>query len=184
MKLDTKDFEVRMKKSIESYQSNLVTVRAGRANPNVLARLTFEYYGAPTLISQMAEIKVADARTLTVQPWDATTVKGIEKAILASDIGITPVSDGRVIRLIFPQPTEERRKELAKQVDKTGEEAKVAIRNIRRDAMEVCKKMKKNNEMTEDEQKASEKLIQDLTDKYIKTIDDVTSKKVKEVMAI
>ena len=184
MKLDTKDFEVRMKKSIESYQSNLVTVRAGRANPNVLARLTFEYYGAPTLVSQMAEIKVADARTPTVQPWDATTVKGIEKAILASDIGITPVSDGRVIRLIFPQPTEERRRELTKQVAKMGEDAKVAVRNIRRDANDKIKDMKKNSEMTEDEAKSSDKAVQDLTDKYIKEIDTVTAAKNKEIMEI
>ena len=117
-------------------------------------------------------------------PYDASTMKAIEKAILASDVGITPTNDGKVIRLVFPQPTEERRKELAKQVDKMGEDAKVAIRNIRRDAMELCKKMKKNSEMTEDEQKASEKLIQDLTDKYVKNIEEITARKSKEVMAI
>ncbi len=184
MKINTQEHEERMKKAVAAYESNLATIRAGQANPAVLSRVSFEYYGAPTLLTTMADIKVVDSKTIMITPYDASTMKAMEKAILASDIGITPTNDGKIIRLVFPQPTEERRKELAKQVDKTGEEAKVAIRNIRRDAMEVCKKMKKNSEMTEDEQKASEKLIQDLTDKYIKTIDDVTSKKVKEVMAI
>ena len=184
MKLDTRDYEIKMKKSVESYQNSLVTVRAGRATPNILSTITFDYYGAPTPISQMAEIKVADARTLTIQPWDATTVKGIEKAILASDIGITPISDGRVIRLIFPQPNEERRRELTKQVSKMGEDAKVAIRNIRRDANDKIKDMKKNSEITEDEAKVSDKSVQDLTDKYVKEIDAVTAAKNKEIMEI
>ena len=173
-----------MKKAVAAYESNLSTIRAGQANPAVLAKVSFEYYGAPTPLTTMADIKVVDSKTIMITPYDASTLKAMDKAILASDIGITPTNDGKVIRLVFPQPTEERRKELAKQVDKTGEEAKVAVRNIRRDAMEVCKKMKKNNEMTEDEQKDSEKLIQNLTDKYTKIIDDVTAKKVKEVMAI
>ena len=155
-----------MQKAIAAYEYNLGAIRAGQANASVLSRVSFEYYGAPTLISTMADIRVADARTLTITPYDASTVKAIEKAILASDVGITPTNDGKVIRLIFPQLTEERRKELVKQVQKMGEDAKVAIRNIRRDANDLCKKMKKDNEMTEDEQKASEKSIQDLTDKF------------------
>ena len=184
MKINTQEHEEKMKKAIAAYESTLSTIRAGQANPAVLSKITFEYYGAPTLLSTMADIKTADSKTLVIMPYDGTTIKAIEKAILTSDVGITPTSDGKVIRLVFPQPTEERRRELVKQVSKMSEDAKVAIRNIRRDAMELCKKMKKNNEMTEDEQKTSEKIIQDLTDKYIKIVDDVTSKKEKEVMAI
>ena len=184
MKINTQEHEEKMKKAIASFEYSLGTIRAGQANPAVLSRVSFEYYGAPTLLNTMADIKVTDSKTIMITPYDSSTLKAMEKAILASDIGITPTNDGKIIRLVFPQPTEERRKELAKQVDKMGEDAKVAIRNIRRDAMDLCKKMKKNSEMTEDEQKASEKLIQDITDKYIKTIDDVSSKKVKEVMAI
>ena len=184
MKLNTIEHEEKMKKAIAAYESNLSIIRAGQANPAVLAKVSFEYYGAPTLLTSMADIKVVDSKTIMITPYDGSTLKAMDKAILASDIGITPTNDGKVIRLVFPQPTEERRKELSKQVDKSGEEAKVAVRNIRRDAMELCKKMKKNSEMTEDEQKASEKSIQDLTDKYVKMIDDITAKKVKEVMAI
>ena len=184
MKLNTKDFEEKMKKAISVYEENLATVRAGQANSAVISKVNFEYWGAPTAITSMADIRVADAKTLTITPYDATTLKAMEKAILASDIGITPTNDGKVIRLVFPQPTEERRKELAKQVQKSGEDAKVAIRNIRRDANDLCKKLKKDGEMTEDEQKASEKSIQDLTDKYIKEIDGITAKKEKEIMQI
>ena len=184
MKINTHEHEEKMKKAIAAYESNLSTIRAGQANPAVLAKVSFEYYGAPTLLNTMADIKVTDSKTITIMPYDASTMKAIEKAILASDVGITPTNDGKVIRLVFPQPTEERRRELSKQVDKMGEDSKVAIRNIRRDAMDLCKKMKKDGEMTEDEQKASEKLVQDLTDKYIKIVDDTTAKKVKEVMAI
>ena len=184
MKLNTQEHEEKMKKAIAAYESNLSIIRAGQANPAVLAKVSFEYYGAPTLLTSMADIKVVDSKTIMITPYDGSTLKAMEKAILASDIGITPTNDGKVIRLVFPQPTEERRKELSKQVDKSGEDAKVAVRNIRRDAMELCKKLKKNSEMTEDEQKASEKAIQDLTDKYVKMIDDITAKKVKEVMAI
>lgn len=184
MKLDTKDFEVKMQKTIAAYQENLTVIRAGQANTAVLAKVSFEYWGAPTLISSMADIRVADTKTVTITPYDATTLKAMEKAILASDIGITPTNDGKVIRLVFPQPTEERRKELVKQIQKMGEDAKVAIRNIRRDANELCKKLKKDGEMTEDEQKASEKSVQDLTDKYIKDVDAITSKKEKEIMQI
>lgn len=184
MKLDTKEFETKMNKSIEAYKNELDTVRAGRANPNVLSRINVDYYGSPTPINQIGTVSVPDARTIVIQPWDLTTLKGIEKAILASDIGITPANDGKVIRLVFPQLTEDRRKELKKQVSKMGEDAKVAIRNIRRDAMDKAKDMKKNSEMTEDEQKASEKSIQDLTDKFIKEIDSITANKEKEIMEI
>ena len=184
MKINTHEHEEKMKKAIAAYESNLSTIRAGQANPAVLAKVSFEYYGAPTLLNTMADIKVTDSKTITIMPYDASTMKAIEKAILASDVGITPTNDGKVIRLVFPQPTEERRRELSKQVDKMGEDSKAAIRNIRRDAMDLCKKMKKDGEMTEDEQKASEKLVQDLTDKYIKIVDETTAKKVKEVMAI
>ena len=184
MKLDVKDFESKMQKTVSSYEQNLSTIRAGRATPGILANVNVDYYGVATPINQMAEVRVADAKTITIQPWDATTLKEMEKAILASDIGITPVNDGKIIRLVFPQPTEERRKELKKQVEKHGEDAKVAVRNIRRDANELCKTMKKNGEMTEDEQKASEKSVQDLTDKYIKVIDSVTAAKNKEIMEI
>ena len=184
MKLNTKDFEAKMGKAVASYEENLSSIRAGQANAAVLSKVTFEYWGAPTALTSMADIRVADAKTLTVTPYDASTLKEMEKAILASDIGITPTNDGKVIRLVFPQPTEERRRELVKQIQKFGEEAKVAIRNIRRDANDMCKKMKKDGEMTEDEQKASEKSVQDLTDKYIKEVDAVTAKKESEIMKI
>ena len=184
MKLNTTEFENKMAKAIANYQENLSTVRAGQANSAVLNKVTFEYWGTPTPIKDMADIRVADAKTLTVTPYDATTLKEMEKAILASDVGITPTNDGKVIRLIFPQPTEERRRELVKQIQKFGEEAKVAIRNVRRDANDLCKKMKKDGEMTEDEQKASEKSIQDITDKFTKEVDAVTAKKESEIMKI
>jgi len=184
MKMDTKAFEERMVKSIAAYKENLSVIRAGQANAAVLAKVTFEYWGAPTLISTMADIRVADSKTLTITPYDASTLKEMEKAILASDVGITPTNDGKVIRLVFPQPTEERRKELGKQIQKLGEDAKVAVRNIRRDANELAKKMKKDGELTEDDQKAAEKSIQDLTDKYIKEIDGITSAKQNEIMKI
>ena len=184
MKLNTKEFEEKMIKAVASYQENLSIIRAGQASTAVLNKVTFEYWGAPTPLNSMADIRVADPKTVTITPYDASTLKEMEKAILASDIGITPTNDGKIIRLVFPQPTEERRKELVKQVQKFGEEAKVAIRNIRRDANDRCKTMKKDGEMTEDEQKTSEKSVQDLTDKYIKEIDAVTSKKEKEIMQI
>ena len=184
MKLDTKEFEIKMQKSIESYKYEIDSVRAGRANPNILSRINVDYYGTPTPVNQIGSVSSPDARTIVIQPWDTSTLKGIEKAILASDIGITPANDGKVIRLVFPQLTEDRRKELKKQVSKLGEDAKVAIRNIRRDAIDKAKDMKKNSEMTEDEQKASEKSVQDLTDKYIKEIDAITAAKEKEIMAI
>ena len=184
MKLDTRDFETRMKKSIASYSDNLSTIRAGRANPDVLKKISVDYYGSPTPISSIAEIKVVDARTITITAWDKSVMKGIEKAILTSDLGINPQSDGTAIRLNFPPTTEERRKELSKQIAKLGEDAKVAVRNIRRDANDKVKADKKNSLMTEDEAKASDKNIQDLTDKYIKEIDVITAAKTKEIMEI
>ena len=184
MKLDVKAFEEKMKKSVASYQHELETIRAGRASVSVLDKIQVDYYGAPTQINAIAEVKTADARTLVISPWDPSTLKGIERAILASDLGITPANDGKVIRLVFPTLTEERRKELSKEITKMGEDCKVAIRNIRRDANDKCKTMKKNGEMTEDEQKASEKQVQDLTDKLIKEVDAVTANKTKEIMSL
>ena len=184
MKLDTRDYEARMKKSIAAYTENLSTIRAGRANPDVLKKINVDYYGSPTPISSIAEIKVADARTIIITAWDKSAMKGIEKAILTSDLGINPQNDGSCIRLSFPPTTEERRRELSKQIAKMGEDAKVAVRNIRRDANDKIKAQKKDSEMTEDEAKASDKSIQDLTDKYIKEIDVVTANKTKEIMEI
>ena len=184
MKLDTKEYERKMQKSIEVYQENLAVIRAGRANTAVVSKITVDYYGTPTAVTQMAEVKVADPKTLTIQPWDASTLKSIEKAILTSDIGITPQNDGKIIRLVFPQLTEERRKEIKKSLLKHSEDAKVSIRNVRREANDKSKAMKKNSEMTEDEQKQSDKTIQDMTDKFIKEIDNLTAAKEKEIMAI
>lgn len=184
MKLNSKEYEDKMKKSIAAYEAELATVRAGRANPAVLDKITVDYYNTPTLISQMAQISMPDARTIVIQPWDGTTLKNIDRAIQTSDLGIMPSNDGKVIRISFPPLTEERRKELTKQVQKMGESAKIAIRNIRRDANDKCKDLKKKSEMTEDEQKQSEKAIQELTDKCIKDIDAITAKKEKEIMEI
>ena len=184
MKLDIREYEAKMKKTIASYSENLSTIRAGRANPDVLKKISVDYYGSPTPISSIAEIKVTDARTILITAWDKSIIKGIEKAILTSDLGINPQSDGQAIRLTFPPTTEERRKELSKQISKMGEDAKVAIRNIRRDANDKVKADKKNSVMTEDEAKQSDKLVQDLTDKYIKEIDTVTAAKTKEIMEI
>ena len=184
MKLDTKEYEVKMQKSVANYSENLSTIRAGRANPDVLKKITVDYYGSPTAISSIAEIKVADARTIVITAWDKSIMKGIEKAILTSDLGINPQNDGSCIRLSFPPTTEERRRELSKQISKMGEDAKVAIRNIRRDANDQVKAQKKNSELTEDEAKSADKSIQDLTDKYIKEIDSVTAAKTKEIMEI
>ena len=184
MKLDTKEYESKMQKTIANYKENLSTIRAGRANPDVLKKINVDYYGSPTAISAIAEIKVADARTIVITAWDKSAMKGIEKAILTSDLGINPQNDGSCIRLTFPPTTEERRRELSKQIAKMGEDAKVAIRNIRRDANDKVKAQKKNSEMTEDEAKASDKNIQDLTDKYIKELDNITADKTKEIMEI
>ena len=184
MKLDTKEYESKMQKSIEIFKEALSVIRAGRANSAVISKVTFEYYGAPTPITSMADVKVTDPKTLVITPYDASTLKAIEKALLASDVGITPMNDGKVIRLVFPQLTEERRKEINKNIAKMSEEAKVAIRNIRRDANDKSKAMKKNSEMTEDEQKQSDKDMQTLTDKYIKEIEGITTAKEKEIMEI
>ncbi|MDY3864996.1 MAG: ribosome recycling factor [Eubacteriales bacterium] len=184
MKLDCKEYENKMKKSIAAYETALADIRAGRANPGLLDKITVDYYGSPTKLTDMATVKVSDARTLVISPYDASTLKNMEKAILASSLGITPQNDGKVIRLTFPQLTEERRKELTKQVSKMGDEAKVAIRNIRREANDAVKEQKKNGEMTEDEAKVSDKEIQDLTDRYIKKIEAVVDAKDKEMMTI
>ena len=184
MSPENKVYDDKMLKTIEVVKSNFASVRAGRANAGVLDRIMVEYYGTPTPLNQVAAVSSPDPRTLVIQPWDATLLRAIEKAILTSDLGINPQNDGRVIRLAFPQLTEERRKELGKQVRKYGEEGKVAVRNIRRDAMEDFKKMKKNGELTEDDQKSMEKELQDLTDKRCKDIDDLTAKKEAELMAV
>ncbi len=178
---NTKD---RMTKCINALESELGTIRAGRANPTVLDRITVEYYGAPTPINQMASISVAEARVLVVSPYDATQLKAIEKAIQASDLGINPQNDGKVIRINFPQLTEDRRKELCKQISKICEESKVAVRNVRRDGMDKIKAKKKANEITEDDVKDADKNIQKLTDKFIEEIDKIGEAKNKEIMAI
>ena len=184
MGYNTKDTESKMIKSVASFEQNLATIRASQANPAVLNRVTFDYWGSPTEITSMADVRISDAKTLTITPYDKTTLKAIEKAILTSDIGITPNNDGSVIRLIFPQLTEERRKELAKQVQKMGEEAKVAVRNIRRTANDEIKKQKKDGILTEDDVKDAEKAVQDITDKFTKNIDAITSAKEKAVMKV
>ena len=184
MKLDTKEYEVKMQKSVANYSENLSTIRAGKADTAVLKKVMVDYYGSPTPISSIAEVKVTDARTITITAWDKSIMKGIEKAILTSDIGINPQNDGTCIRLTFPPMTEDRRRELSKQIAKMGEDAKVAIRNIRRDANDKVKALKKNSEMTEDEAKASDKTVQDLTDKYIKEIDKISADKTKDIMTV
>ena len=184
MSPENKLYDEKMHKTVEVVKSNFASVRAGRANAGVLDRITVEYYGTPTPLNQVAAISSPDPRTLVIQPWDATLLKAIEKAIQTSDLGINPQNDGRVIRLTFPQLTEERRKELTKQVKKYGEEGKVAVRNIRRDAMDEIKKKTKKSEITEDDQKNLEKELQDLTDKRCKEIDELTAKKEKELMAV
>ena len=181
---EIKEFKNRMIKTAEVLSAQFDTVRAGRANAAVLDQIEVDYYGTPTPIRQIASISSPDARTLLIQPWDGSTLKLIEKAILTSELGINPQNDGRVIRLVFPQLTEERRRELTKQVKKYGEEAKVAVRNIRRDAMDYVKALKKKSEITEDDQKKAEKDLQDLTDKYIKKVDEACAVKEKELMEL
>ncbi|MBE6947097.1 MAG: ribosome recycling factor [Ruminococcaceae bacterium] len=184
MSVDFKEYGRKMDKTLEHLDEEFGAVRAGRANPKVLDRITVEYYGSETPLNGVANISSPDARTLVIQPWDASLLKEVQKAILSSDLGINPQNDGRVIRLTFPQLTEERRKELTKQVKKYAEDAKVAMRNIRRDGMDYVKKLKKNSEITEDDQKKAEKDLQDLLDKYIKKVDDSLAAKEKELMAI
>ena len=174
----------KMSKCVSSIETEYASIRAGRANPAVLDKITVDYYGVATQINAMAAIAVSEARVLVITPWDASTLKPIEKAILASDIGITPTNDGKAIRITFPQLTEERRKELCKQVKKLAEDGKVAVRNVRRDAMEKFKAMKKNAEITEDDMKNCEKDIQKLTDKYCDEMDAACSAKEKEIMTV
>lgn len=184
LKEECKIYEEKMKKSIESVAADFASVRAGRANAAVLDRISVNYYGTPTPIQQIASIASPDPRSLVIQPWDATAVKAIEKAIQESDLGINPQNDGRSLRLSFPQLTEERRKELVKQIHKYSENGKIAVRNIRRDAMEVFKKREKNSEITEDDLKQVEKDLQKLTDDSCKQLDELLAKKEKELMAV
>ncbi|MBE6650436.1 MAG: ribosome recycling factor [Ruminococcaceae bacterium] len=184
MKANLKDFEAKMQKSCAALETELKSIRVGRASAAVLDKITVDYYGSATPINQIAAISTTDARTLVITPWDASTVKEIEKAILASDLGINPQNDGKVIRLTFPSLTEERRKEVSKQVAKCGEDSKVAVRNIRREANDFLKNEKKAGTLTEDDVKSGEKDAQDLTDKYIKNIDALVAAKTKEVMEI
>ena len=183
MNIDFKDFTHKMERTLEHLNEDFDAVRAGRANPKVLDRLTVEYYGSETPLNGVATISTPDARTLVITPWDTKLLKDICKSIQASDLGINPQNDGRVIRLVFPQLTEERRKDLTKQVKKYAEDAKVAMRNIRRDGMDYVKKLKKNSEITEDDQKKAEKDLQDLLDKYIKKVDAALAAKEKELMS-
>ena len=178
------EFEKKMKKTCEALESQFATIRAGRANAAVLDQITVDYYGSPTPINQVASIATPDARSLLIQPWAASILKGIEKAILTSDLGIHPQNDGRMIRLVFPPLTEERRNELVKQTKKYGEEAKVAVRNIRRDAIEKFKKQQKASEITEDDYKNVEKDIQKLTDDFTKEIEKIMAAKEKELKEI
>ena len=178
------DLELRMQKTIEVYEGNLSEIRAGRANPAILNKISVEYYGVETPINQVAGISVPEARMIVIQPWDASVLKAIEKAILASDIGLNPNIDGKVIRLNFPDLTEERRKELAKEVRKIAEEAKVSVRSIRRDGMDTVKDEQKRSEITEDEKADFEDKIQKLTDKYVAEIDKILENKEKEIMNI
>lgn len=179
-----KNTESKMNKSVERLKSEFASIRAGRANPAVLDKAMVDYYGTPTPINQMAAVSVAEARILVIQPWDISTLKAIEKAIITSDIGITPTNDGKVIRLVFPQPTEDRRKELCKEIKKYGEETKISIRSVRRDTIEKFKSMKKDGEITEDDLKNLEKEIQNMTDKHCKNIDSLVSEKENEVMSL
>ena len=184
MSVDFTEFSRKMDRTLEHLGEDFDAVRAGRANAKVLDRISVEYYGSETPLNGVATISSPDARTLVITPWDTKLLKEIQKAIQMSDLGINPQNDGRVIRLIFPQLTEERRKDLSKQVKKYAEDAKVAMRNIRRDGMDYVKKLKKNNEITEDDQKKAEKDLQDMLDKNIKKVDEALAAKEKELMAI
>lgn len=183
-KADYKAFEQKMKKTCDALNASLATIRAGRANSAVLDQIQVEYYGTPTPVQQLASVSAPDPRSLMITPWDKSVLKAIEKAVLASDLGINPQNDGHVIRLVFPPLTEERRKDLVKQTKKYGEDAKVAVRNIRRDAIDKFKKQQKANEMTEDDYKIAEKDMQKLTDDFTKEIDKIISAKEKELTEI
>ena len=177
-------YEDKMKKTLSSLESELATIRAGRANPHILDKLTVDYYGAPTPLQQVANITVPEARMMQIQPWESSLIKGIEKAILTSDLGLNPSNDGKVIRLVFPELTEERRKELTKEVKKKAEASKVAIRNIRRDAMDVFKKSEKAKEITEDQLQDLEDETQKLTDKYVAEIEKKCDAKSKDILTV
>ena len=181
---DIKEYEDKMKKSVDSLKEDYTTIRAGRANPHILDKIKVDYYGTPTSLQQVANISVPEARMIQIQPWEASLIKDIEKAILVSDLGLTPNNDGKVIRLIFPELTEERRKELAKDVKKKGDNAKVAIRNVRRDANDTVKKENKAGDISDDEAKNSEDEIQKITDKYIAMIDSAIDDKTKEILTV
>ena len=184
MKKTIDDMKVKMEKTLDVLSEELKTLRAGRANPAIIAKVNVDYYGVPTPLNQLAVVNVPEARTLTIQPWDVKTLKSIERAINEAEIGINPQNDGKIIRLVFPPLTEDRRKELSKDVSKMGENSKVAIRSIRRDAVEKLKAKKKTSEITEDDLKQGEKKIQDITDKFCKQIDSVMADKTKEIMEI
>lgn len=177
-------YEDKMKKSLDSLYGDFSTIRAGRANPHILDKITVDYYGTQSTLQQVANVTVPEARMIQIQPWEASLIKEIEKAILCSDLGLTPTNDGKCIRLVFPELTEERRKELVKDVKKKGENAKVAVRNIRRDANDAIKKQSKAAEISEDESKQLEDKIQKLTDKYIAEIDKAIEEKSKEILTV
>lgn len=181
---DLKQFEEKMEKSVESLKSELTTIRAGRANPRILDKIKVDYYGTATPLQQVANISVPEARMIQIQPWEASLIKEIEKAILTSDLGLTPNNDGKAIRLVFPELTEERRKELVKDVKKKGENTKVAVRNVRRDANDFIKKQGKENDTSEDEIKQAEDKIQKMTDKFIAEIDEILEAKSKEILTV
>lgn len=179
----TKKYEEKMQKTLSGFEAELQTIRAGRANPHILDKLSVDYYGTPTPIQQVANVTVPEARMIQIQPWESSLIKKIEKAILASDLGLNPSNDGKIIRLVFPELTEERRKELVKDVRKKGEGAKVAVRNIRRDANDAFKKLSKQD-VSEDEIKDLEDEVQKMTDKYIKLVDETVEKKSKEILTV
>lgn len=179
-----KPFEAKMQKSLDALQEEYTTIRAGRANPHVLDKIKVDYYGTPSAIQAVANVSVPEARIIQIQPWEAKMIKEIEKAILASDLGLTPSNDGKVVRLVFPELTEDRRKELVKDVKKKSENAKIAVRNIRRDANDVIKKAAKAKEVSEDEQKLIEDEIQKMTDKFIAEVDKMTEEKSAEILTI
>lgn len=184
MEFELEQYEGKMEKTITSLESDYTAIRAGRANPHILDKIQVDYYGTPSGLQAVANITVPEARILQIQPWEASLIKDIEKAIICSDIGITPSNDGKNIRLVFPELTEDRRKELVKDVKKKGEEAKVAIRNVRRDANDSIKKLNKNGDISEDEQKQAEDRVQKLTDKYVAAIDKMIDDKSKEIMTV
>lgn len=181
---DIKAFEEKMSKSIDALTEEFSTIRAGRANPHILDKIRVDYYGSPTPLQQVANISVPEARIILIQPWESSLIKEIEKAIIIADLGLTPNNDGKAIRLVFPELTEDRRKELSKDVKKKGENAKVAIRNVRRDANDLFKKQNKANEISEDELKNAESSIQELTDKFIAKVDKCVEEKTKEIMTV